>query len=141
MTAAQAQAAEGVARQSNGEGSETEDRTPDGNRPEAVINKLAQLDPVEYDRCRKDVAKTLGIRVETLDCEVEKRRPGLGEGLNGPGSPLDLHAPKPWPKPVDGAALLDELVATFKRYLALPDGGGFGREPAPCPHVAAAGMR
>ena len=26
------------------------------------------------------------------------------------------------PKPVDGAALLDNLSATFKRFLVLPDG-------------------
>lgn len=29
---------------------------------------------------------------------------------------------KPWPKPVDGAELLDNLTATFKRFLVLPDG-------------------
>ncbi len=29
---------------------------------------------------------------------------------------------EPWPKPVDGAALLDNLSATFKRFLVLPDG-------------------
>jgi hypothetical protein len=30
--------------------------------------------------------------------------------------------PKPWPKPVDGIELLDALVATFRRYLALREG-------------------
>ena len=30
--------------------------------------------------------------------------------------------PEPWPEPVDGAELLKDLVATFGRYLALPEG-------------------
>ena len=29
---------------------------------------------------------------------------------------------EPWEKPVDGAALLDELAAIFARFLVLPDG-------------------
>jgi putative DNA primase/helicase len=30
---------------------------------------------------------------------------------------------EPWPDAVDGAALLDEIVAPFRTYLVLPDGG------------------
>jgi hypothetical protein len=30
--------------------------------------------------------------------------------------------PKPWPQPVEGVELLDALVASFRRYLALPKG-------------------
>ena len=33
--------------------------------------------------------------------------------------PADI---EPWPEPVDGAALLDDLVATFLQYLSLPEG-------------------
>ena len=29
--------------------------------------------------------------------------------------------PEPWPEPVDGAELLDALVATFRRYLSIPE--------------------
>src|SRR5216684_4387286 len=35
--------------------------------------------------------------------------------------PLSLFVP--WPNPVDGAELLDEIAATFKRHLVLPPGG------------------
>ena len=41
-----------------------------------------------------------------------KRKPG---GLFG-------SEPKPWPEPVDGAEVLDALVAAFRRFLVLPDG-------------------
>ncbi len=38
------------------------------------------------------------------------------------GKALDLPEPEPWPAPVDGAALLDEIAETFRRFLALPEG-------------------
>ena len=31
--------------------------------------------------------------------------------------------PDPWPEPVDGTALLDELADTYRRFISLPDGG------------------
>ena len=37
------------------------------------------------------------------------------------GRPLDLKGPEPWDQPVNGAALLDELEAGFRRFLVLPD--------------------
>ncbi len=47
---------------------------------------------------------------------VETARPApLGEKLK-------LPEPKPWPESVDGAVLLEELAAAFRRYLALPGG-------------------
>ena len=36
------------------------------------------------------------------------------------GREVTLDDPEPWPDPVDGAALLIAIVATFERYLALP---------------------
>ncbi len=38
------------------------------------------------------------------------------------GRPLMFETPEPWPEPVDGAELLDALAATFRRFVALPDG-------------------
>lgn len=39
------------------------------------------------------------------------------------GKELLLHEPDPWLDPVDGAELLDELVAAFARHVVLPPGG------------------
>src|SRR5690348_10594066 len=35
---------------------------------------------------------------------------------------LSLPPPVPWPDPVDGAALLDDIAETFRRHLILPRG-------------------
>lgn len=39
------------------------------------------------------------------------------------GAALTFDDPDPWPEPVDGAELLDELAETAGRFLSLPDGG------------------
>ncbi|MFC1660332.1 DUF3631 domain-containing protein [Gemmatimonadota bacterium] len=50
-------------------------------------------------------------------------KPSAPEGEKRQGRSLDLADPEPWPAKVDGAELLPELVRTFARFLALPEGG------------------
>ena len=79
------------------------------------------MSPIDYDRVRKAEAERLGVRVGTLDEEVARRRPKRAEQDEGiAGRALDLAAPEPWPQPVDGAMLLDEMVAQIRRYVMLP---------------------
>ena len=86
---------------------------------EAMLAELAALPRIEYDRRRDDSAKRLGVRVSTLDAEVAKIRPVVESDTDT----TDLFSdPEPWPDPVDGAALLDALAASFTRYVVLPDG-------------------
>ena len=76
---------------------------------------------MEYDRCRKAEAEQLGIdRVSVLDAEVNKRR-DKGEADSRGGRKLDLPSPDPWPEPVAGVALVDDLTAALSKYLALPE--------------------
>ncbi len=89
---------------------------------EAILNELASLNPIEYDRRREAAVEKLGIRVTTLDREVELRRP-RHENANGQGRALQLLEPEPWPEPVDGDELLNKIVATHHRFLALPKNG------------------
>jgi putative DNA primase/helicase len=44
-------------------------------------------------------------------------------GGTGPGRSLLFADPDPWPETVDGAALLDALAHTYRRFVSLPEGG------------------
>jgi putative DNA primase/helicase len=51
-------------------------------RADAVLTiaRLAAVDPIEYDRRRKLEAEVLGVRVDTLDSQVQKARQAGGSG-------------------------------------------------------------
>jgi 5S rRNA maturation endonuclease (ribonuclease M5) len=93
---------------------------PNGGAPgfpddKAEISRLAKLSLLDYDRERIDAAGKLGCRVQTLDGEVAKAR-GYGDSPPGQGRTLEFPEPEPWPEPVDGAELLDEIEAVFSRF-------------------------
>jgi putative DNA primase/helicase len=88
------------------------------DKDEALLAELAALPPLEYDRRRQAEAERLGIRVSTLDAEVEKRRPP---------SPPDAGAVdkfgwtvEPFGVAVDTADLLAELTAFITHHVILP---------------------
>ena len=88
--------------------------------PEAAeLARLATLDPISYDQQRQAAAEKLGIRVATLDAEV-RRIQGQSADDQQSGIAFDLTDPEAWPTPVDGAALLEQIVETIARYVALP---------------------
>jgi putative DNA primase/helicase len=82
----------------------------------ATIKKLAGMSAAQYERARIGEAKRLGARVSVLDNLVADERPP-GDGKASQGSPLEFPEPEPWPEPVDGAALLDEIEATISRFI------------------------
>ena len=86
------------------------------------IQRLAGLSVIEYEQCRREVAKKLDMRPAVLDSEVKKARPAELGDTDRQGQPLGLDDPEPWPEPVAGDALLDEIVMRVRRYLVLPDG-------------------
>ena len=49
--------------------------TAEEDNTETELQRLALLDPLEYDRERNEAAKRLGAQLKTLDAEVTKRRP------------------------------------------------------------------
>ena len=87
---------------------------------EATFSRLAALSGFEYDRVRAAEAQRLGVRVATLDTEVDKRRSVKGENT-GSGRLLSLPIPEPWSTPVEGAELLDALTAAIAGYVKLSD--------------------
>ena len=88
---------------------------------DAEISRLAKLNPIEYERQRKDSAKRLGMRESILDKVVAAAKGGANE-KPGQGKPLAFPELEQWPTPVDGIALLSELVAGIWRYVVLDEG-------------------
>jgi putative DNA primase/helicase len=85
--------------------------------PAETVARLASLKPFDYDRLREAEAKTLGIRVGTLDAEVKKLRPDDAEKDRS-----FLEDPVPWPDCVDGDDLLERFSTTAADHLILPSG-------------------
>jgi hypothetical protein len=89
-----------------------------GGDLEGRVAELARLPAIEYDRVRITEAARLGIRAGTLDSEVERRRAEVTVDASS-GRELQLPKREPWTEPVDGSALLTELVQSTRRYLVL----------------------
>jgi putative DNA primase/helicase len=106
---------------------EAVDQAPDVTQADvidedALLQELAALSPIAYDRRRDSAAKLLGVRVGALDAEVSARRPRQ-DAPAGQGTQVIFEDPQPWPSQVQGAALLDELAQVYAAYLILPPGG------------------
>lgn len=94
---------------------ETEDAAPDTQalptNDTATIARLAAMPLMEYERCRKDEAKALGVRPAILDKLVQaERKGGDDDGMAFP----DV---EPWPEAVNAAALLSDIEATVLRFI------------------------
>src|SRR5262245_16450159 len=97
-----------------------EKKTAPAPDEKALIKALARADHTAYDRLRSEVAETLGIRVGTLDDRVGAIRDEVKADEDAHALPHWLV--DPWPEPVAGAALLDSIKHTFRRYIVLPQG-------------------
>jgi putative DNA primase/helicase len=89
-----------------------------------TITRLAALPELEYDRVRESEAVALGVRVATLDRQVERCRKQAYAG-NQDATPDDdtqgeqtiFEPVDPWPDPVDGAALLADTIKIIRRFV------------------------
>lgn len=80
---------------------------------EKAIARLVALPLMKYGRVRKDEAKRLGCPLWILDRLVDQHRKTDAPDQGG----LRLKPPEPWPEPVSGAALLDDIATTLRRYI------------------------
>ena len=104
------------------------DSAPSGETTEQTVARLARLSPLDYERVRESEASRLGIRrVMALDAEVKKARPRTGDDVYG--GELMFPECEPWPTPVDGAELLEELARTARTFVVLPPPTPTGRSP------------
>ncbi|HPW54271.1 MAG TPA: DUF3631 domain-containing protein [Thermoanaerobaculaceae bacterium] len=106
----------------------TPDAAQDGQLEPALRTlaaRVAGLDPIRREVLRLEAVrllKDLGVSgpARLVDAAMP---PEPRQAPEGKGRPLGLQDPEPWADPVDGAALLEDLVETVRRFLALPEGG------------------
>lgn len=87
-----------------------------------LIARLATLDDLAYYQVKTASAKALGITGGNLDKLVNKERSRLAaeaESTSEGGSFVLFDEADPWPEAVDGAALLDHMTATIRRFTVL----------------------
>jgi hypothetical protein len=95
-------------------------REPDPLIADVEISRLAKLNLIDYERERETVAKRLSIRLPVLDELVALARLKTAAEPSLPFLPAIEAAP--WPEPVNGAQLLDEITAAIRRYVVLEKG-------------------
>jgi hypothetical protein len=87
------------------------------------VARLAAPSEIDYARERKAAAKDCGITLKALDRAVAKvraeRADGTGDDL--PGRALAWPEDVPWPEPIEGSSLLDEIAAVFRRCIVMTD--------------------
>lgn len=90
---------------------------------EDIITRLANLPPLEYERCREVEAEKLKSRTSVLDKLVDAKRP-KSETADGDiqGRTMNLPDVEPWPDSVNGADVMNEVADTYTRFVVLPDG-------------------
>jgi putative DNA primase/helicase len=87
----------------------------------AEIARLAALPQLQYEREREAAAERLGCPVGILNKLIEAVRATQHPPPGGQGRPLLVTAVEPWPEPVAGADLLNELSTTIRRYVVIDD--------------------
>ena len=89
------------------------------------IERLANLEPVDYEAVRVEAAVRLKVRTSILDREVNKKRRALGLETNrdddGQGRAVKMVDVLPYDETVDGDMLASALAAAVKTYAVLPD--------------------
>jgi putative DNA primase/helicase len=86
----------------------------------AAIAALARLSELAYQKERRDKASALGIPVGALDKLVRQCRARSDDDE----SALPHWKVTPWAEDVSGSALLNDIKATFAKYIVLPKGAG-----------------
>lgn len=96
---------------------------------EGALRRISQSlngsDPLRRATIREKAIGLLGKQAisapaKMVDAAFEAHDAEDGVG-DGQGRPIEFVAIEPWPEMIEGSVLLDEVVSTFKRYVALPE--------------------
>ena len=85
---------------------------------DATVAKLAATPLTEYELVRRSEAKRFNIRVSVLEKLVEAARKMAGATTSATAAEsLAPLPPEPWPEPVEGASLLNDLLRFIERFV------------------------
>jgi hypothetical protein len=89
-----------------------------GIEDQEEVTRLAQLDPLSFDREKKAAATRLGVSMHALDLavKIERRRQQEAAAAAAIAVPLP---PEPWKEPVDGAGWLGHAAKQIRRFIAV----------------------
>jgi Protein of unknown function (DUF3631) len=105
-----------------GQTKDSQGKEQEPSAADAEIARLARLAPLQYEQERKGAAERLDIRAAILDKLVAAERARLNpDDGSKQGHAIAFPDPEPWPEPVAGAALLNDLAAAIRRHVVLPD--------------------
>jgi hypothetical protein len=90
---------------------------------DAELERLAKLSAVQYEHERKQAAERLNVRAFILDRLVAAERARLGlDGEDGKqGHAIEFATSEPWPEPVHGAELLDEIAKAIGAHVIMAE--------------------
>lgn len=93
--------------------------SPEADPESEAIKRLASLSDLAYFKVQKANADALGITTGQLDKlrNAERKRQAAEATEQEGGSNVLFEEVEPWPQPINGADLLDELSATVRRFV------------------------
>ena len=80
----------------------------------SAISELATLSPLDYDLKRKEIAKTFGVQVKTLDAEVKASRNDVTETAS-----IMFPKTEPSAEAVNPEQLFNDIVSTIQLFIVL----------------------
>jgi hypothetical protein len=93
-------------------------------RLRVVAASLNGADPLRRRAVRSGaISKLRAAKVLGSTQLVDAALGGAGKAEPGKGRMVAFEDLEPWPDPVDGASLLDEIAEIYRRYVVLPSGG------------------
>jgi hypothetical protein len=93
-------------------------RTPRAKPEDGFLSGLGDMSPAEYGLQRQAIADRTGIPLKYLDAEHDLRR----KSVKNEGSKTierSYWRVEPWPEPVDGATLIDQIQMRLKRHVVM----------------------
>lgn len=88
-----------------------------GHRHEIIRALKLVENEIEREILTKAISKKIGVPVSLLRKEIE---PQEADNDNQSGKSVCFEDTKPWPDPVDGSELLEEISSILRRYCILP---------------------